>query len=116
TEDDTRWVNGVRFKTKAEAAAYAARTTTNWLRPLWELDEEPLIVVRTRVLASADAADFSAFPKKNGGVDVDYPDGGCHLLRWHREKKTDPISPAATAATDDGLDIPDCLRRAPKAV
>jgi hypothetical protein len=102
TDDGTRRVNGVRLKTKAEAALYAIRSAQEILSPLWrpilrEAGHEPLIVVMTRVLASADAVNCElSFPKQNRGTKLDIPHGGCHLLRWHPEGETDePGCPAA---------------------
>jgi hypothetical protein len=105
TDDGTRRVNGVRLKTKVEAALYAIRSAQEILSPLWrpilrKAGHEPLIVVMTRVLASADAVNCEiSFPKNNRRAELSFPHGGCRLLRWHPEGETDePGCPAAGAA------------------
>jgi hypothetical protein len=114
TDDSKRLVNGVRLETKAEAALYAAMGICDLLRPLWELDHEPPIVVMTRVLASADTVNCDVrYPKKNRRAQLRFSHGECHLHVWHPEDETGPSCPAAAAPTDDGLDIPGCLRRRP---
>jgi hypothetical protein len=110
TDDGKRLINGVRFETKAEAALYAARSAQSLLSPLWrpmlrKAGHEPLTVVMTRVLASGDAANCEL--SLNGRAQLSFSHGGCHLLRWHPEDETEPSCPAATAPTDDGLDIPE---------
>src|SRR5262249_55434016 len=200
TDDGQRLVNGARFKTKKQAALYALRSAEDMLSPLWrpilrKQGHKPRIIVMTRVLASADAANVNMrFPKERlGEANVRFRDGDCHLLErlgeanvrfrdgdchlllnWHLEDETEPSCPTATARTDrsagrhdpapakpdlgtgngsdpeqsaakrreefatlehgtrddagdpdptpealaaaDGLDIPECLRREPKAV
>jgi hypothetical protein len=123
TEGGERWVNGVRFKTKAEAGLFVRMGISDLMLPPWTPeDHEPLIVVMTRVLASADAANCSMrYPKKHRKAGqlcnmLSFSHGECRLHVWHREDETEPSCPAATAPTDDGLDIPPYLRREPKAV
>src|SRR5262245_3782539 len=108
TDNGTRLVNGARFKTKVEAALYAFRNAEDMLSPLWrpilrKAGHKPRIIVMTRVLGSADAANCDMrLPKgRLGEANVDFQHGKCHLLLdWHPEDETEPSYPAAAAATD----------------
>src|SRR5262249_54517706 len=76
TDDGRRLVNGARFETKEEAAFFAAQQALLLLEPLWIRRpkkgfglQKPLIVVKARVLASADAVNSDIrFPKKRTGL------------------------------------------------
>jgi hypothetical protein len=136
TDDGKRWVNGARLKTKEEAALYAIRQAEDKLSPLWRraLRKEgykPQIVMTTRVLGSADAANvYMSFPRgRLGEANIHSRHGECHLLlKWHPEGGAEPScpdspdtateapTPAATEPAlippaDDG--VPGFLRRNP---
>jgi hypothetical protein len=127
TDDGKRLVNGVRFKTKAEAVLYASRSTEELLSPLWRptlrtAGYEIQLVMMTRVLASGDVANCDMkFPKgRRGEVLIYFPDGGCHLFRWRPEGDADEPSCSALPTTGEGNgsdpEQSAAKRREPKAV
>jgi hypothetical protein len=95
TDDGKRWINGVRLETKLEAALYARRGIYDLM--FTPKGYKPLIVMMTRVLRSADAANCDVrFLKNNRRAELSFSHGKCHLLRWHPEGETDePGCPAA---------------------
>src|SRR5262245_32159550 len=99
TDDGKRWINGVRLKTKLEAALYASRGIYDLM--FAPKGYKPLIVMMTRALGSADAANCDVrFLKNNRRAELSFSHGKCHLLRWHPEDETEPSCPAAAAPID----------------
>jgi hypothetical protein len=113
TDDSGKvWVNGVRLAGKDEAARYISSAAYDFRR-----EEAPPVEVH--VLPSTDKwnmkyARYSRGPAKgritDGGTLL-FEHGTCGLFEWHEEGQ-EPSTACELPAVDDGLDIPENLRRA----
>jgi hypothetical protein len=107
------WSCGVRFAGKAEAMAGmgSALDTFKGHRP-------PIVEMRT--IESGDKPNvvvplYKSGPRKGGAtLTTVFEHGTCHLFGWHEEGAEQQHTPAELPGSDD-LDIPNCLRREPRA-
>jgi ParB-like chromosome segregation protein Spo0J len=99
-DDGKRWGDGVRLRSKKEASAYLGYAVVD-LRNAATLME-------LRVVASDDKPNVSITFGKTGYPRL-FEHGQCGLLRWAVETERPFSNPAVPV--DDGLDIPECLRR-----
>jgi len=112
------WSNGVRLAGRDEAMCYMGHA-------LHDFRDNEAAVVEIRAVRSSDAPNIGVERCQRGprkgrarlGNAIIFPDGGCHNFEWHESgAESVAVKPLdAPPLNDDGLDIPDWLRRAPKA-
>jgi hypothetical protein len=112
------WSNGVRLAGRDEAMCYMGHA-------LHDFRDNEAAVVEIRAVRSSDAPNLGVERCQRGprkgrarlGNTIIFPRGGCHNFEWHESgAESVAVKPLdAPPLNDDGLDIPDWLRRAPKA-
>ena len=85
TKDGKRWTNGVSFRTREEAEAYAQAHTRE------QLDK---VGYDTAEILHSDAEPTCSIARnrKGGPVHLVFTDGQCHLLHWQSGTKTIHVS------------------------